>query len=88
MIGFGIITIASAADWFKDKRFVELQSLVKDENITVIRGKFHCTMSVNVWELVAGDIVLLETGMRVPADCIIIESSDMKVDESPEDEEI
>jgi Ca2+ transporting ATPase len=62
--------------------------MVKDENVTVIRGKYFATMSVNVWDLVVGDIVLLETGMRIPADCLIIDASDMKVDESPEDEEI
>jgi len=45
-------------------------------------------MSVNVWDLVVGDVVLLECGMRIPADCLIISSSDMTVDESPEDEEI
>jgi len=87
-IGFGIIAISSAADWFKDKRFVQLQSLTKDEDVTVIRGKYYATMSVNVWDLVVGDIVLLDTGMRIPADCLIISSADMTVDESPEDEEI
>lgn len=62
--------------------------MTKDENVTVIRGRHHATMSVNVWDLVVGDVVLLECGMRIPADCLIISSSDMTVDESPEDEEI
>lgn len=39
-IGFGILSIAALFDWYKDKRFVELQSLTKDEDITVIRGKW------------------------------------------------
>lgn len=43
---------------------------------------------MSVWKLVVGDIVLLDTGMRVPADCLIISSEEMAVDESPEDEEI
>ena len=30
----------------------------------------------------AGDIILLETGARVPADCIIVEAQDLSVDES------
>ena len=30
-----------------------------------------------------GDIILLEAGMRVPADCILIEGMDITVDEAP-----
>lgn len=36
---FIIVTITSGNDWVKDKQFVKLSSLVKDENIAVIRGK-------------------------------------------------
>lgn len=57
----------------KDKQFVRLQSLIKDEDIPVIRGKYGATQSVNIYKLVVGDIILLETGSRVPADCILVE---------------
>jgi len=77
-----IVTITSGNDFVKDKQFVQLSSHVKDENIAVIRGKYGVTQSVNIFELVVGDVILLETGARVPADCIIIESSDLTVDES------
>lgn len=30
-----------------------------------------------------GDIVLIETGMRIPADCILISGMDITVDEAP-----
>lgn len=72
----------------KDQRFVKLQGLVKDENITVIRGKYNATHRVSVWSLVVGDVVLLETGQRVPADCIIISAVDLRVDEEPEDDNV
>jgi P-type E1-E2 ATPase len=71
---FIIVTITSGNDWVKDKQFVNLSSLVKDENIAVIRGKQGATQSVNIFDLVVGDIILLETGSRIPADCILIES--------------
>ncbi len=29
-----------------------------------------------------GDIILLETGSRIPADCILIEGQDLSIDES------
>jgi Ca2+ transporting ATPase len=77
-----IVTISSLNDWVKDKQFVRLQNEVKNENIAVIRGKFGSTQSVNIYDLVVGDIILLETGCRVPSDCILVEGQDLAVDES------
>lgn len=74
---FLIIVIVSFADYFKDKRFVHLQESLLDMTVPVIRGKFGATQTVSVWDLVVGDIVLLEAGCRVPADCLIIESADL-----------
>lgn len=79
---FIIVTIVSLNDWMKDKQFVKLQSSVKDEEIAVIRGKYGATQSVNMYDLVVGDIILLETGARIPADCILIEGQDLSIDES------
>jgi len=70
---FIIVSIQAANDWMKDKQFVKLQSIVKDEEIPVIRGKYGATQSVNVYKLVVGDIILLEAGSRVPADCLLVE---------------
>jgi magnesium-transporting ATPase (P-type) len=56
-----------------------LQSLIKDESIPVIRGKQGSSQSVSVWNLVVGDVILLETGARVPADCLLIEGADLRV---------
>lgn len=33
-----------------------------EESITVIRGKYGATLSVSVWDIVVGDIVLLTVG--------------------------
>lgn len=74
-----LIAITSVADWLKDKRFVSLQALIKEEKVAVIRGKFGATQSVSVWDLVVGDVVLLETGANVPCDCLVLEAYDLKV---------
>jgi magnesium-transporting ATPase (P-type) len=79
---FIIVAITSLNDWVKDKQFVRLQSLVKDEDIPVIRGKYGATQSVNIYKLVVGDIILLEAGQRVPADCLLLEAQDFTVDET------
>jgi magnesium-transporting ATPase (P-type) len=75
------VSLTSLNDWVKDKQFVRLQSSVKDENIAVIRGKHGATQSVDIYDLVAGDIILLETGSRIPADALLIEGTDITVDE-------
>ena len=58
----------------------DLAVLVKQEKVPVIRGKLGATQSISVWDVVVGDVVLLETGASVPADCLIIEASDLQVD--------
>lgn len=82
-----LIAITSVADWVKDKRFVSLQGLIKDENVAVIRGKFGNTQSVSVWDLVVGDVVLLETGANIPCDCLVLEAYDLKVSEMEGEDE-
>lgn len=77
-----LIALASLADWFKDCRFVNLQSLIKDENITVIRGKFGASQSVSVWDLVVGDVILLSAGANIPFDCLVLSSYDLVVKET------
>jgi magnesium-transporting ATPase (P-type) len=47
------------------------------ENTKVRRGGRE--LEVRVEDLVKGDLVLLESGMRVPADCRIIETDSLKV---------
>ncbi len=39
-------------------------------------------LTVNIWDLCVGDVVMLNAGDRVPADCIIIKSANVEVDES------
>jgi Ca2+-transporting ATPase len=39
-------------------------------------------MQVLINELVVGDIILIEAGMRIPADCILIDGMDLTADET------
>ena len=62
------------------KAFEELNKLNQNIEVKVIRnGK---TQIISNGELTAGDIVTVETGDRVPADCRIISSNNLLVDES------
>jgi Ca2+-transporting ATPase len=50
--------------------------------VTVYRGAFGTVQSVPIRELVVGDIVDVNQGDRVPADCILIEEMNITVDQS------
>ena len=65
----------------KDRQFLKLIDKVKDEEIPVLRGKHGITQSVNAFNLVVGDVILIETGSRIPADCLLISGNDVTVDE-------
>lgn len=52
-----------------------------NEKVTVLRGQYGTSQTVYVKDLVIGDVILLNQGDRVPADCLLIEEMDMKVDQ-------
>jgi len=49
--------------------------------VNVLRGHMGTSQTIYCKDLVVGDIVLLGEGDRVPADCILIQEMDMKVDQ-------
>ena len=61
------------------KSIASLMELVS-ENATVIRGGQHLTIPSR--ELVPGDIVLLQSGDKVPADCRLIKVKNLKIEEA------
>lgn len=69
-----LIIIIVGTDYLKDSKYIELSKNTKEENVPVIRGKLGATQSISIWDVVVGDVVLLETGASVPADCLIIEA--------------
>lgn len=80
-----VIIIVAFIDFLKDRQFINQQDLLKEESISVIRGKPFSTRSISVWDVVVGDVILIETGNRVPADCMIVESVGLTVDEPGDD---
>jgi Ca2+-transporting ATPase len=77
-----IVLIGSCNDWSKDKKFAEINAIAQNGTVPVIRGKAGCSTQVCIWDLVVGDVILLREGDCVPADCIIIDSTNVVVDES------
>ncbi len=77
-----IIGITTANNNKKEKNFIKLHEEVKDIEISCIRGQHGTSGPVNYNDIVVGDIILVEQGMRVPVDCLLIESVDLLIDES------
>jgi len=73
--------VQTFCDWGKEKQFLRLQNEIQNEKVTVLRGQYGTSQTVLSKDLVVGDIVLLNQGDRVPADCILVQEMDMHVDQ-------
>lgn len=83
-IAVGVVILLSAilgfvTEYRAEKSIEALKKLAAPVS-TVIRDGL--TQQVSASELVPGDLVLLEAGMRVPADCRVFQSADLRLDES------
>lgn len=76
-----IVSVVTALnDYQKESQFRELSAANEDVDVIVVRsGKFH---SVNVDDLVVGDIVCIEAGDNIPCDGILVSFDGLEVDES------
>jgi len=68
-----IASFASAFDVLKEKQYLKLHDEIRNEEVNAIRGQYGLSQPCKVFELVVGDIILIEAGMRVPADCILLD---------------
>lgn len=76
-----VVLVTAFNDWQKEKQFRGLQAKIEhDHQFSVIRGGE--VIQIPVGDLVTGDIALVKYGDLLPADGIIIQSNDLKVDES------
>jgi magnesium-transporting ATPase (P-type) len=84
-IYFAVALIAlfqASCDYLKSKQYLKLYDAIRDEEVSVVRGQYGLSQPVKVFNLVVGDIILIEAGMRIPADCVLLQSMDLTLDES------
>jgi Ca2+ transporting ATPase len=76
-----VVLVTSFNDWSKERQFRGLQSKIdSDQRISVLRdGQIN---DLPVKEILTGDICQIFYGHLIPADGIVLESNDLKVDES------
>ncbi|XP_055419024.1 plasma membrane calcium-transporting ATPase 3 isoform X13 [Bubalus kerabau] len=76
-----VVLVTAFNDWSKEKQFRGLQSRIEQEQkFTVIRN--GQLLQVPVATLVVGDIAQVKYGDLLPADGVLIQGNDLKIDES------
>ncbi|XP_072520330.1 plasma membrane calcium-transporting ATPase 4 isoform X9 [Salminus brasiliensis] len=76
-----VVLVTAFNDWSKEKQFRGLQSRIEQEQkFTVVRG--GQIIQIPVTELVVGDIAQVKYGDLLPADGVLIQGNDLKIDES------
>lgn len=77
-----IVSVTAGNNYVKEKQFQKLVSKANEEYIATYRGGEGLTQTILNNDLVVGDVIKIEAGMRIPADCVLIEGTDVATDES------
>jgi Ca2+ transporting ATPase len=76
-----VVTLVTAVnDYQKEAQFRSLNAVKEDEKIKVIRN--GAPTEVSKWNLLVGDIVRVDLGDIIPADGIVFDEKELKMDES------
>ena len=68
-----IIIVNSGNNYLSEKRLADLVNLSDQQEVAVYRGDDRETITIDTRELLVGDVIQFESGMKVPADCIVLE---------------
>ncbi|XP_038552205.1 plasma membrane calcium-transporting ATPase 2 isoform X1 [Micropterus salmoides] len=76
-----VVLVTAFNDWSKEKQFRGLQSRIEQEQkFQVVRGSQ--VIQLPVADIVVGDIAQVKYGDLLPADGVLIQGNDVKIDES------
>ena len=76
-----VVSVSSFNDWRKERQFRGLQDkIAQDQKASVIRN--GQIIQLNVKDLVVGDLCCIKYGDLIPADGVIVQASDLKIDEA------
>ena len=74
-----IIVVGFVQEFRAEKAIKALRSMIMSVSIVIRDGK---ETEIPSTELVRGDIIVLRNGEKIPADCVVLEESDILVNES------
>jgi len=75
-----VVVVGSLNDYQKERQFVKLNKKKQDRDVNVIRS--GRTLEISVFDVLVGDVMLLEPGDMIPVDGIFIDGHNVKCDES------
>ncbi|KAL6450589.1 PMC1 Calcium-transporting ATPase 2 [Candida maltosa Xu316] len=75
-----VVLVGAANDYQKERQFAKLNAKKEDREVIVIRNGGEQKL-VSIYDLLVGDVINLQTGDVVPADCILIQG-EVECDES------
>jgi len=74
--------ISGWSEYTQEKQFLLIQDEINNTTVTVFRGQYGTEGEVLVKNLVVGDIISVQQGDIVPADCLLIKEMNIAVDET------
>ena len=74
--------VAAGCDLLKERQKLAIMDEINNQKVIVYRGSRGNSTAIAIRDLVVGDVVDLNQGDRVPADCILLEEMSMAVDQS------
>jgi Ca2+ transporting ATPase len=76
-----VVFVTAFNDWTKERQFRGLQSKIElDQKFNVVRN--NIVKQIPIKDIVVGDICQVKYGDLLPADGVVVQSNDLKVDES------
>jgi Ca2+ transporting ATPase len=76
-----VVLVTAFNDWTKERQFRGLQSKIElDQKFNVVRN--NIVKQIPIKDIVVGDICQVKYGDLLPADGVVVQSNDLKVDES------
>ncbi len=74
-----VVTVGFIQEYKAERAIKALKGMIMPISIVLRDGK---AIEAPSREIVPGDLILLRTGERIPADCVVLEERDLAVDES------
>jgi len=75
-----VVLVTAVNDYQKESQFQELNAVKEDEQVRVIRSGRE--EGISIFDLVVGDLLIVEGGDIVPADVVLVGGGCLKADES------
>lgn len=75
-----VVSVSSLNDYVKDRHFRTLNAKKENRIVKVVRNGSE--LPISIFDLVVGDVVMVEPGDIIPADGILVESFSLACDES------